>query len=416
MTKNNFKKDYFWNTTGTLLQNLISPLLLVVVTRLNGVDDSGIFSFAFSIAMVFWVFGMWGGRTYQVSDIRRKFSHHSYLVVRLMLAGVMLVGSIVFALINDYDLVKSGILITLVTLKAIESIADTLYGVMQSNNSLYISGKSLMYKAVFGGAAFVLADVLTGSLLLGCIAILVINILFLLAYDLPKTNRLESVWFKVDQAPRYVNQAISIMKVCAPVFVVMFLAMFSLNIPRYFVDLYHQNDIAYFGIIAMPITLIVLLMSFILQPNIVHLSKLYENKKYINFNKIVVKIVSLTTAIGLITLLATATIGVPVLDIVFGIEFSQHHLDLVIIVAGGVINAIVSIFINVLIVMRRMRQQLGVLILTNIMLVLCSLLLIPQYGLSGGVGLFGIVNAIQLVFLVLIYNAALKGSRDAKKN
>ena len=36
----NIKKDYLWNSLGSLLQSAISPVLLIVITRLNGIDDS----------------------------------------------------------------------------------------------------------------------------------------------------------------------------------------------------------------------------------------------------------------------------------------------------------------------------------------------------------------------------------------
>lgn len=81
--KQNIKKDYLWNTIGVLAQNAISPLLLIVVTRLNGVDDSGLFSFAFSLALIFWAIGIWGGRTYQVSDVKHEFTPQSYIFVRI---------------------------------------------------------------------------------------------------------------------------------------------------------------------------------------------------------------------------------------------------------------------------------------------------------------------------------------------
>ena len=34
------KKDYIWNSLGSLLQSAISPVLLIVITRLNGIDTS----------------------------------------------------------------------------------------------------------------------------------------------------------------------------------------------------------------------------------------------------------------------------------------------------------------------------------------------------------------------------------------
>jgi hypothetical protein len=68
------KKDYIWNSIGSFLQSAISPILLIVITRLNGVGDSGLFSFAMSLSVVFWAISLWGGRTYQVSDVKKEFS------------------------------------------------------------------------------------------------------------------------------------------------------------------------------------------------------------------------------------------------------------------------------------------------------------------------------------------------------
>ena len=60
-----------------------------------------------------------------------------------------------------------------------------------------------------------------------------------------------------------------------------FLSIFSLNIPRYFLDRYHQNEIGYFGILAMPITVLALVITFLLQPKIIQLTALFTNKEII---------------------------------------------------------------------------------------------------------------------------------------
>ena len=133
------RKDYIWNTVGVLLQNAISPLLLVLITRVNGINDSGLFSFAFSVAIIFWALGIWGGRTYQVSDIKREFPQQSYMHVRVLLGLLLIIGSIIFCLLNSYSFIKSGIIVTLVILKAIESVSDALYGVMQGKTVIAIA-------------------------------------------------------------------------------------------------------------------------------------------------------------------------------------------------------------------------------------------------------------------------------------
>ena len=101
------KKDYVWNTLGVLLQNALSPLILVVISRENGLVAVGSFAFAFSVSIMFWAIGMWGGRTYQVSDTRGEFADASYIVARLALAACILVGSWIFCLANSYDRQKT---------------------------------------------------------------------------------------------------------------------------------------------------------------------------------------------------------------------------------------------------------------------------------------------------------------------
>ena len=402
------KRDYFWNTIGVFAQNAISPLLLVAITRINGIYDSGVFSFAFSVSIIFWALGMWGGRTYQVSDVKHEFSHRSYILARIILAVIMLIGAMIFSFVNSYSLEYSRMIFVLVLFKAIESIADALYGILQVHARLYISGKSLLFKAVGGFSAFIMIDILTRNILFGSVSIVVVNILLLLFYDLRNTIKLENIQIKLAQVKHYTKSSCVILIRSAPVFAVLFLAMFSLNIPRYFINLFHQGQIGYFGIIVMPITLIALLMVFVLQPNVLHLSKLYKEEKYPEFHKIVKKLSYVTVLAGAVILLVTYIIGVPALEFVFGIDFSKYRLSLIIVVAGGTINALVSIFINMLIILRRFKQQFYILLVTNIVLIVLSDIFIKEYGLLGGVTLFTAINLIQAYLLFMVYKRTLK--------
>ncbi|HVC36228.1 MAG TPA: hypothetical protein VNE40_02175 [Candidatus Dormibacteraeota bacterium] len=405
---NNIKKDYLWNTIGVFAQNAISPLLLIVITRINGIYDSGVFSFAFSVAIIFWAVGMWGGRTHQASDVKHEFSHRSYIMVRLVLGILIFLGAITFDLINRYNVTKSSIIVALVLFKAVESIADSLYGILQVHGYLFSVGKSLLYKAVSGFSLFMFIDIYKKNILLGSLGIVLVNIGFVLLYDLRIAKRLENIHIKVSQINYYTRNAGIIMKRCAPIFAVLFLAMFSLNIPRYFIDLYHGEQIGYFGIIAMPITLIVLLMSFVLQPNVVSLSRLYKKGKYIEFHKIVKRIAYIVTFIGAIILVTTFILGVPVLKFVFGINFSGYKLALIIMVAGGVVNALVALFINILIIMRQLKDQFYILLVTNVVLGILSATLVRKYGLLGGVSLFATINILQISLLSVVYRMIVK--------
>ena len=398
------KKDYIWNSIGSFLQSAISPILLIVITRLNGVGDSGLFSFAMSLSVVFWAISLWGGRTYQVSDVKKEFSSGDYIVVRFISSLIVAVFSISFCILSGYDLIKTELIMVLVSFKILESIADSMYGVLQIHNRLYIVGISLTMKSVFGFMLFTLVDILTKNIIYGALSIFIVNIAVVIFYDIPWMKHVESVGL----TKKNIMQAGKIMKKTAEVFVVVFLTMFSLNIPRYFLDKYHYDQIGYFGIMAMPITLLTLFISFVLQPNVVNLSELLKKKKIKEFTKIVSKIDFITFTLGILFVVSSYLIGVWVLNTVFGIDINNFRIDLTIMVIGAVANAFVSIYVNLLIILRRFKGQFYTLLVTNILAVILSIYLIDRLAMLGSVLVFMTISFLQAIILLFIYKRSLK--------
>ena len=398
------KKDYIWNSIGSFLQSAISPILLIVITRLNGVGDSGLFSFAMSLSVVFWAISLWGGRTYQVSDVKKEFSSGDYIVVRFISSLIVAVFSISFCILSGYDLIKTELIMVLVSFKILESIADSMYGVLQIHNKLYIVGISLTMKSVFGFMIFAIVDILTKNIVYGALSIFIVNIAVVIFYDIPLMKHVESVGL----TKKNIMQAGKIMKKTAEVFVVVFLTMFSLNIPRYFLDKYHYDQIGYFGIMAMPITLLTLFISFVLQPNVVNLSELLKEKKVKEFTKIVSKIDFITFTLGILFVVSSYLIGVWVLNTVFGIDINNFRIDLTIMVIGAVANAFVSIYVNLLIILRRFKGQFYTLLVTNILAVILSVYLIDRLAMLGSVLVFMIISFLQAIILLFIYKRSLK--------
>ena len=398
------KKDYIWNSIGSFLQSAISPILLIVITRLNGVGDSGLFSFAMSLSVVFWAISLWGGRTYQVSDVKKEFSSGDYIVVRFISSLIVAVFSISFCVLSGYDLIKTELIMVLVSFKILESIADSMYGVLQIHNKLYIVGISLTMKSVFGFMIFAIVDILTKNIVYGALSIFIVNIAVVIFYDIPWMKHVESVGL----TKKNIMQAGKIMKKTAEVFVVVFLTMFSLNIPRYFLDKYHYDQIGYFGIMAMPITLLTLFISFVLQPNVVNLSELLKKKKIKEFTKIVSKIDFITVTLGILFVISSYLIGVWVLNAVFGIDINNFRIDLTIMVIGAVANAFVSIYVNLLIILRRFKGQFYTLLVTNILAVVLSIYLIDRLAMLGSVLVFMIISFLQAIILLFIYKRSLK--------
>lgn len=402
------KKDYIWNSLGSLLQSAISPVLLIVITRLNGIEYSGLFSFAMSISIVFWAVALWGGRTYQVSDVKREFSSGGYIAVRFVTSLLVAVTAMMFCVLSGYSTTKTGLIMILVGFKILESVADSLYGILQIQGRLYITGISLTMKAVFGFGAFMLVDVLTKNIIYGTLAILLVNLLVIIFYDILWMRRVENVVINKKLFKKYVSQAVVIMKRTAVVFIVVFLTMFSLNIPRYFLDKSHPDQIGYFGIMAMPITLLALFISFIIQPNVVSLSELLAKRKLQEFARIVAKINRITFGLGVASVILSYLLGVWALNTIFGIKIDSFCSDLTIMVVGAVANAFVSIYVNLLIIMRQFKGQFYTLLLTDILAIGLSICLIERLAMLGSVLVFLLISILQVTVLIFIYKRSLK--------
>lgn len=405
---NELKRDYFWNTLGVFLQNAISPVLLVVVARVNGVNDLGLFSFVFSISLVFFSIAIWGGRTYQVSDVRHEFRGQSYVATRIVLGIAVALAAGLFCFINQYDATKTTLLLILVFFKVFESISDALYGVMQTHKHLYNSGMSLTLKAVGGVGAFLITDMVTRDLLLASLSLVIVNVVVLLTYDRGKVERLDPGILLPGTFWQSYRDSWQIMRRTSPVFIISFLSVLALSIPRYFIDIYHPDQNGHFGVMTMPITLVLLVMTFAMQPNIVGLAQHYNGRNFAQFQKTIMTIIKVTTLLGVAIVGMTYALGVPILNLIFAIDFSSYRVELIVIIIAGVINAFVSIMINTLTIMRKFREQVLLLLLGDGLLLLIAPFAVKDNGMGAAIFLYTGISLLQAVLLYVVYRRTLK--------
>ena len=74
------KKNVIWNMIGTTFNAFNSLFFMMVVTRINGLANSGVFTLAFSLACLLCLIGGYEGRDYQVTDVKNEYSDIEYIV------------------------------------------------------------------------------------------------------------------------------------------------------------------------------------------------------------------------------------------------------------------------------------------------------------------------------------------------
>ena len=73
-TNNITRSSYIWNTINACVSAMVSPVLTIVLTRVNGLEDAGIYSIAFAVANLLLYLGQYGFRRFQSSDVTERYS------------------------------------------------------------------------------------------------------------------------------------------------------------------------------------------------------------------------------------------------------------------------------------------------------------------------------------------------------
>ena len=112
-----------------------------------------------------------------------------------------------------------------------------------------------------------------------------------------------------------------------------------------------------FGIIVMPATMIMLLCQFILQPVITKLKQFYFKNDRKHFLSIIYKLSLSIIIIGILCLIIGYFIGIPILNLLYGLELNNYLINLLIIIVGAVFYTLANIITNAMVIFRKTKVQ-----------------------------------------------------------
>ena len=64
----NNKKNFIWNFLGLSINSFNSLFFLIIVNRINGGNDGGIFTYAYSLVCLTYFIGLFFNRPYQITN------------------------------------------------------------------------------------------------------------------------------------------------------------------------------------------------------------------------------------------------------------------------------------------------------------------------------------------------------------
>lgn len=406
-----FRKNFIWNIIGTTFNSFNSLFFMIIVTRVNGTNDAGIFTLAYTTACILYIIGVYAGRIFQVTE-SEKINDKEYIINRIGTFLLMIIISISFVFIKGYDTYKAWIFIIICLYKAMEAFSDVIYGVLQKNDLLYKVGKSFFAKALIALIAFLIVDLLTKNLILASTMIVIANILVIVLYDIPNALKVIDKRQKIN-----FKNVIKIYKTGFFIFAISFLGLYIMNVPKYAIDDFLNEHIqAIYGIIIMPATVVGLFGQFIIHPYLNTIVGLYKENKLEEVKKILIKIILVILALGLMCVIGAYILGIPVLELIYGINLKEYRIHLAVIILASTLSVIGTIYSSILTTIRKTFIQFIIYCILTIVAIIASYLLTYYCEINGATGAYFIIMSLQFLLYNLFTNNILNKMIKENKN
>lgn len=387
-----------------MLNSFQAVVILMVISRIDNIIDAGTFVIAYAIANLLIMIGRYGVRQYQVSDIKEQFSFNEYLTLRAFTTILMILSAAIYIATlyfnGSYDLEKSAVVIFICGIKAVDAFEDVFHGFFQQQARLDIAGKILTFRLFVYIAEYMIVYYITHNLILTTVICLITTILLSVSLN---GFAMKTFSYKKTSISKTHLKELAID--CFPIFISTFLMAYVANAPKYSIDIVlSSHDQAQFNYIFMPVFVISLLSTFIYQPMINRLAIIWNEKKIRQFWYLILRQSIIIGGLTIIAIIGGYLLGIPVLSLLYGVDLSAYKTELIILLLGGGLLALINFFTMVITITRYQKHLIwGYLII--------SLgFLFGGKGIAGAYGIMGISSfytismiALALIFLIYIF-------------
>ncbi len=314
MSQENLKKNMLWNAAGNLLYLFAQWLLTVLVARLWGFYEAGVFSIALSVSAPLATLSLFGIRYYQVSDTECRYSDTVYTTLRALTSLLSLAICPLAVVLLGYG--GETLLSTLfyMLFRLAECYSDVLHGISQKNGRLDLAGKGFALKSAALLLGFGLGYMLFQTLSAAVGIMAVFSWITTLFFDLPMAKRLSA--FSLFRAPK---EALLLGKRTFPLFIYLFFYSATTTAAKYLLELRFGEEVlgAYSSIFA-PALLLSAAATYLYNPFTPTFASLHAEGKNSAFLWLAAKIVLALTGILAVCSPICALLGEWGLALLFG--------------------------------------------------------------------------------------------------
>ena len=395
----NGQKAFVWNTIASVLSSFQSFIILIVISHIGNTSDAGVFTFAYAAANLMMMIGKFGMRRFQASDLTNQYSLATYIASRKVTVGAMILSSFFY---GTYcckgNSEKFVIFLLWCGVRAIESYEDVYHGYLHSRDHLDLASKIWGGRTFLSIVVFIITYLITGHLVLSTVVVFLLAAVSGLAFNLPLKN------FYADKGEKDFATVKGLLISNFSLFASSFLQMYLSNAPRYAINAKLSDEIqAIYGYLIMPVFLITLFSSFMLQPLITTYTKYWDSGDKKSFRKLISFHLSLIVGAVILCIVGGQLIGLRLLEIIYNVELKQYAYVLSILLVAGGLQAIQSYLMTLLTVIRFYKHLIAGFVAAALLFMLFGGTVVLTWGITGISIYFCLVLALLDIFFAGLF-------------
>jgi len=412
------KKTLIWTTISGFLYACIALILPMVTTRLIGADAGeeagkaagGAVADTINIGQLLITIGLFSVRTFQVSDDKGQFSFSKAFSFRLWTVTWMAAASAVWILVGGYSRDKLFLLILMLVFKMTEAFSDLFEGTFQQENRFYVAGRILTAQNFLAIAGYVATLVITKD---PVVSLLVTDILYAAVVFGIHPRFLHKPL--ADYRPRLFTKDVrNMLLLCAPAFMNAFLLVYLDNCAKFEVEKTGGEAVLMeFTALFLCVFVINLFAGFFLKTLLKDIADRYHKKDRKGLFKLLRILIGVILALTICGLGLAELIGLPILGAFYKMDLSNYHVELGLIFLAGGLNAVNSLLLNLLIIMRRQIPTLVCTFLCAAVAFITMPIFVTKMSIlmGGAVGYLVIVTVLFLLYGALVIKC-IQGNRS----
>ena len=320
MKKKSTLANIFYNSFGTMFYYGCQWLTTILIVRLSGFEDSGVYGLAMTFTAAFGILALFNTRQYQVSDVVGEYSDQTYIRSRYiaMAAAFLICAAGVF--FNDYPPYQWSVILLYMMHKCAEAWIDVYHGVDQKNGRMDYICYSYLTRGILMLVSFCAVLYLTKNLVAAVASMTFITCFTAVFYDKRIAERFISKESETDRAA-----VKKLMIAMLPLAVVAVTNNLSISFPKYFLEMYYgEKTLGYYTSISTPSTIVQVGAQTIFVPLILPLAdRLKENDKR-GFVGILKKVAAVCAVFSVLAIVVSAFLGEWFLVLVFKEEIRPY--------------------------------------------------------------------------------------------